>query len=163
MVSSCRAKPYSSSPWAAARANASPRAGPKASNTSIEVCAGGRVNSGDDGWSATRGWASSAGPAARAASSAARTRDSTSSGVTASRETTPEAVPSAPATVAITVSRRPRVTPLVVRALAAQRRLAVDSSSAITTQPSARERPSASSTSSWGCIAVISDPPPAGC
>ena len=53
-------------------------------------------------------------------------------------------VPSLPPTVAMTVSLRPRITPLVVRVFAAQRRLASLDSSATTTQPSRRgelERP----------------------
>ncbi len=100
----------------------------------------------------TSGCASSAGPDSRAAASAARTSGSSSSAVTAERDTTPEAVPCAPSTVAITVSVRPRVTPFVVRALPAQRRLALDSSSAITTQPSARDSSRARSTISCGLL-----------
>ncbi len=131
----------------------------------MEVSAGGAVKSAEAGPAGTSGWASSAGPASRAAASAARTSASTSARVTASRATTPEAVPWAPATVAITVSRRPRVTPLVVSALPAQRRFAVDSSSTSTTQPSARESSRACSTSSCGVLFCedISDPPPAAC
>lgn len=67
----------------------------------------------------------------------------------------PEAVPWAPSTVAITVRVRPRVTPFVVRELAAQRRLALDSSSAITTQPSARDSSRARSTISCGLVAAL--------
>ncbi len=163
-VSSWLAKPYSSRPPARARANASPRAGAKSANTADDVSAGASVKSGDAGTSVTRGCASSAGPAPRAAASAARTRGSSSSLVTAERETTPDAVPSRPSTVATTVSVRPRVTPFVVSALPAHRRLAVDSSSAITTQPSARDSSSARSTISCGLLVrALIDPPPAWC
>ena len=88
----------------------------------------------------TNRWASSAGGASRAAWSAAATRDSSESSVTPPRDTTPTDVPAAPATVAMTVSCRVWVTPLVVRVLLAHRRLAVVVSSAITMQPSEVDR-----------------------
>lgn len=69
---------------------------------------GGRVREvGEEGTPLTSGCASSAGPAPRAAASAARTSGSRSSVVTADRETTPDAVPCAPSTVAMTVRVRP--------------------------------------------------------
>lgn len=157
------AKPYSLRPPARAAAKDSPRAGAKAANTSEEVSAGGSVKEGLAGTPSTSGWASSAGPAARAAASAARTSGSSSYAVTAARDTTPEAVPWAPSTVATTVRVRPRVTPLVVRALPAQRRLAEESSSAMTTQPSARDSSRARSTISWGFETELIDRPPAWC
>lgn len=163
-TSSWLAKPYSSRPPARARANASPSAGAKSANTADDVSAGASAKSGDAGTSVTSGCASSAGPAPRAAASAARTSGSSSSTVTAERDTTPEAVPSLPSTVATTVSVRPRVTPLVVRALPAQRRLAVDRSSAMTTHPSARDSSRARSTISCGLfVRVLIDRPPASC
>ncbi len=114
------------------------------------------------------GRASSADRASWALASAARTIDSTSSRPTLLRETTPAAVPSCPPMVAITVRVRPRVTPLVVRVLPAQRRLASLLSSAITTQPSAVESSSARSASSCGrsaepVDAVLIGPPPPRC
>lgn len=155
------AKPYSSRPPARARANASPSAGAKSANTAEVVSAGASVNSGDGSTPVTSGCASSAGPAPRAAASAARTSGSSSSTVTADRDTTPEAVPWAPSTVAITVRVRPRVTPFVVSALPAQRRLAEECSSAITTQPSDRDSSRARSTISCGLVvrALIARPP----
>ncbi len=62
--------------------------------------------------------------------------------------------------MAITVRRRERATPLVVSVLPAQRRFAVDVSSAITTQsePVARER--ACSMMSWGRWLLMPLPPP---
>ncbi len=163
-TSSWLAKPYSSRPPARARANASPSAGAKSANTAEEVSAGASVKSGAAGTPSTSGCASSAGPAPRAAASAARTSGSSSCEVTAERDTTPEAVPSLPSTVAITVSVRPRVTPFVVSALPAQRRLAVECSSAITTQPSARDSASACSTISCGLwVRALIDRPPAWC
>lgn len=136
----------------------------KSAKTAEDVSAGASVKSGDSGTPVTSGWASSAGAAPRAAASAARTSGSNSSAVTADRETTPEAVPSLPSTVATTVSVRPRVTPFVVSALPAQRRLAVDCSSAITTQPSARDSARARSTISCGLLVrALIDRPPAWC
>ncbi len=103
----------------------------------------------------------------RAASSAARTSASTWSSPTLLRDTTPVAVPSEPPTVAMTVSVRPRITPLVVRVFAAQRRLASLDSSASTTQPSVVESSSARSTTSWAVtlvvVVVLIGPPPPGC
>ncbi len=52
----------------------------------------------------------------------------------------------------MTVTVRRRATPLVVSVLLAQRRLASVDSSAMTTQPSAREQASALSTSSRGPV-----------
>ncbi len=157
------AKPYSSRPPERARAKASPSAGAKSAKTSDPVSAGGSVKSADAGTPDTRGCASSAGPAPRAAASAARTSGSRSSAVTAERVTTPDAVPCAPSTVAITVRVRPRVTPFVVSALPAQRRLAEEFSSAITTQPSAVDSESARSTISYGLLARLIARPPASC
>lgn len=157
------AKPYSSRPPARARAKASPRAGANSANTSELVSAGASVKSGDEGTPVTSGCASSAGPAPRAAASAARTSGSRSSAVTAERDTTPDAAPSAPSTVAMTVRVRPRVTPFVVSALPAQRRLAEESSSAMTTQPSAVDSSSARSTISYGLLTRLIGPPPASC
>ncbi len=145
-VISWLAKPYSSRPPERARAKASPRAGAKSPKTAEPVSAGASVKPADAGTPETGGWASSAGPAARAAASAARTSGSRSSGVTADRDTTPDAVPCAPSTVATTVRDRPRVTPFVVSALPAQRRLAEEYSSAMTAQPSAVDSSSARST-----------------
>ncbi len=163
-TSSWLAKPYSSRPPARARAKASPSAGAKSANTAEEVSAGASVNSGDRATPVTSGCASSAGPAPRAAASAARTRGSSSSAVTADRDTTPEAVPSLPSTVATTVRVRPRVTPFVVSALPAQRRLAVDCSSAMTTHPSARDSSRARSTTSCGLLGrALIDRPPGSC
>jgi hypothetical protein len=84
--------------------------------------------------------------------------------VTADRDTTPEAVPSLPSTVATTVTDRPRVTPFVVSALPAHRRFAVEYSSAITTQPSARDSARARSTISCGLLVrALIDRPPVWC
>ncbi|MCZ0973436.1 hypothetical protein O1L55_22775 [Streptomyces albulus] len=62
---------------------------------------------------------------------------------------------------------RPRVAPLVVRALPAQRRLVLECSSAMTTQPSARDSSRARSTISFGRLLRVPrgliDPPPASC
>ncbi len=69
-----------------------------------------------------------------------------SSPVVTLRVTTPEAVPSAPPTDAITVRDRVSMTPLVVRVLLAQRRLALEDSVAMATHPSALDRASARST-----------------
>ncbi|GAA3108868.1 hypothetical protein GCM10020254_63540 [Streptomyces goshikiensis] len=125
------------------------------------------MKSGEAGVPVTSGRASSAGPAPRAAASAARTSGSRSAAVTAERDTTPEAVPSLPSTVAMTVRVRPRVTPFVVSALPAQRRFAVDSSSAMTTQPSAVDSSRARSTISCGLVrpfeSVLIGRPPASC
>ena len=57
----------------------------------------------------------------------------------------PTAVPSPAPTVAITVTLEPRIAPLVVRVLLAQRRFALDVSATRTTQPWA---PSAAASSS---------------
>jgi hypothetical protein len=63
--------------------------------------------------------------------------------------------------MAITVSRRDRATPLVVSVLPAQRRFAVDVSSAITMQSSAFEIDSARSTTSCGRdVSLIRKLPP---
>ena len=82
------------------------------------------------------------------------------------RDTTPVAVPSLPPTVAMTVSLRPRITPLVVRVFAAQRRLASLDSSATTMQPSAEESSRARSTTSCAItlvVVVLIGRPPPGC
>ena len=55
----------------------------------------------------------------------------------------------------MTVSLRPRITPLVVRVFAAQRRLASLDSSATTTQPSAEESSRARSTTSCAITLVV--------
>jgi hypothetical protein len=73
----------------------------------------------------TSGRASSAGPLSRAACSAARTSGSSVSVVTALRATTPDEVPAPPSIVAITVTERDRMMPLVVRVLLAHRRFAL--------------------------------------
>ncbi len=121
------------------------------------------MKSGEEGTPLTSGCASSAGPAPRAAASAARTSGSSSSEVTADRETTPDAVPRAPSAVATTVRVRPRVTPFVVSALPAQRRLAEDCSSAMTTRPSVVDSSSARSTISYGLLTRLIARPPASC
>ena len=109
-VSSWLAKPYSS-PAARTRrvAKASPSAGREVGEDRGRGL-GGRV--GEVGGTAVRpatsGCASSAGPAPRAAASAARTSGSSSSRGHGRRgTTTPEAVPCLPSTVAMTVSVRP--------------------------------------------------------
>ena len=84
-----------------------------------------------------RGRASSAGLDARAVATAAETTSRSDSSVTDERPTTPAAVPSPAPTVAITVTLVPRIAPLVVRVLFAQRRLALEVSATMTTQPSA--------------------------
>ncbi len=105
----------------------------------------------------TSGPASSAGPLSAAARSAARTRSSIWSGVTPARATMPVEMPSGLWSIAMTVSWRDRVTPLVVSVLPAQRRLALLDSPAMTTQPFVRDRASARSTVS--CGVVTSRPP----
>ena len=74
--------------------------------------------------------------------------------------------PSVPPTVAMTVSWRPRITPLVVSVFAAQRRLASLVSCAMTTHPSVSDSASARSTTSCAftsvCTVLIGRPPP-GC
>jgi hypothetical protein len=83
------------------------------------------------------------------------------------RDTTPVAVPSLPPIVAITVSCRPRITPLVVRVFAAQRRFASLDSCAITMQPSLVDSCSARSTTSCAftpvTVVLLIGPPPPGC
>ena len=97
--------------------------------------------------------ASSAGEPSAAACSAARTTSSTWSSRTPARDTTPTLVPAARRLTAITVSCRERETPLVVSVLPAQRRFAVELSSAITMQSSERAAASARSTVSCGPVA----------
>ena len=161
LTSWCSANPNSSRPAARDRSNASPSAGANVASTLGEVLAGSSSQSAAAGTPDSKGRASSAGPAALAASSAARTTDSTSAAVTLLRDTTADAVPSAPSTVATTVSARPRMAPLVVSVLPAQRTFTSLDSRAITTQPSACDSDSARSTSSCGL--PVTDPPPARC
>ena len=99
--------------------------------------------------------ASSAGAASAAACSASRTTSSIWSGRTPDRDTTPAAAPSPRRSMAMTVSWRERDTPLVVSVLPAQRRLAAEVSSAITTQSSDRAAARARSTVSAGEIPVV--------
>jgi hypothetical protein len=76
-------------------------------------------------------------------------------------------VPSLAPTVAMTVSRRPRITPLVVSVFAAHRRLASLDSSASTRQPSVLDSCRARSTTSWAVtsvvVVVLIGRPPPGC
>ena len=96
------------------------------------------------------GAASSASDPSAASFSAARTTLSTSSSRTPDRDTTPTAAPAARRSMAITVSRRERATPFVVSVFPAQRRFAVDVSSAMTTQSLLAETERACSTMSCG-------------
>ena len=111
------------------------------------------------------GSASSAGVASAAACSASRTTSSIWSGRTPAREITPAAAPSARWSMAMTVSWRERDTPLVVSVLPAQRRLALEVSSAITTQSSDRLTARARSTASCGenPLAAVTAGPPRPC
>jgi hypothetical protein len=119
----CSAKPNSSSLRSRASPKASPSAGAKSPNTLIEVSAASASHGPDPGGtSLTRGIASSAGPASRAARSLACTR-SAMSGVPV-RATVPAAIPAPPSTKEMTTTCRDRMAPLVVRLLLAQRRLA---------------------------------------
>ena len=96
------------------------------------------------------GAASSAGRARAAACSAARTTSSIWSVRSRRPGTPPRPRRLARRSMAITVSRRERATPLVVSVLPAQRRLALEVSSAITTQSSDSDSASARSTISCG-------------
>ena len=71
----------------------------------------------------TSGAASGAGSAARAAASASATSSRTASASVTVRPTTPELVPPADPCVAMTVTDRDDISPLVVSELLAQRRL----------------------------------------
>ena len=113
--------------------------------------------------SATSSAASSAAVADRAAASAACTRAVTCSGVLALPETEPVATPSAVATNEMTVTSTETITPLVVRVLLAQRRLALLLSATMAMQSSAVEVASACSTSCCGVVAVISGLPRRSC
>jgi hypothetical protein len=73
---------------------------------------------------------------------------------------TPAAAPSARRSMAMTVSWRERDTPLVVSVLPAQRRLALEVSSAMTTQSSLRAAASARSTVSCGENSLMLHLPP---
>ena len=73
---------------------------------------------------ATSGTGSSAGEAARAAASAAATTAATSETSTRSAATVATAVPPSTSAVAVTARLRACISPLVVSAFAAQRRLA---------------------------------------
>src|SRR5262249_42173623 len=85
---------------------------------------------------------------ARAAASAELTRTPTCSSVVALPETDPAETPPAFRTNETTVTSTPRIAPLVVRVLLAQRRLAVVWWWAITTQSSAVDAARAGSTGS---------------
>ena len=80
------------------------------------------------------------------------------------RPTTPALAPPPDPFVAITVTERDDISPLVVRELLAQRRFASDRSVTMTTVPSVVAAASADSTMSWGeSRRAISDLPPAPC
>src|SRR5918998_798069 len=154
----CSAKPNSRSPRSRAAPKASPSAGAKSVNTSIEVSAGPASHSpAPDGASASSGTASSAGPASRAACSLAATSSATS-GVPV-RATVPAAIPAPPSTKETTTTCRERIAPLVVRLLFAQRRLASELSTTKATCPSALEAASAFSTTSCGRDQLLTRPP----
>ena len=170
LVSECSAYPYSFRPAAAAAPNASPRAGENVVNTPMPVLPG---SSSQPGWPGSgpsltpnasgspgpsSGCASSAGELWLAADSAAATTSATWSARTPALDTTPACGPPAPRVIAMTVSWRDRATPLVVSEFAAQRRFAVEVSSAITMQSSHRAAASARSTVSCGVMR-----PPARC
>ncbi len=100
-------------------------------------------------------WASSAAEPARAAASAASTSAVTWAWVVALPLTEPVATPSPVRTKLITVTARLCITPLVVKVLLAQRRLALVVSRTIVTQSSATEVASACSTSDWGVQVLV--------
>ena len=112
----------------------------------------------------TSGAASGAGSAARAAASASATSSRTASAPVTVRPTTPALVPPAEPLVAMTVTDRDDISPLVVKELLAQRRLASERSVTMTTVPSVVAAASAASTMSWGeSRRAISVLPPAPC
>ena len=162
-VSPCSAKPYSLRPAPSAARRVSPSSAAKPRNTPKSVVAGEsshperpRLSPG------TRSFASSAGDACSAAFSASRTTSSTWSGPTPDLETIPTpAAPSTRRSIEITVRLREAATPLVVSVLPAQRRFAVEVSSAITTQsPPGLASASARSTVSCGRIWLMLPLPP---
>ena len=102
--------------------------------------------------------ASSAGVPAAAAASAASTIETTWSREDALRVTDPDAVPSPAPAKETTVTEMPCITPLVVRVLLAQRRLALVESRTMTTHASAREAFRACSTRSCGVGAGMGVP-----
>jgi hypothetical protein len=115
----------------------------------MEVSAGSSSQAPEpSGASLTRGIASSAGPASRAACSLAATSSATSGEPV--RATVPVAIPAPPSTNETTTTCRDRIAPLVVRLLLAQRRLASALSTTNVTCPSAVDAASAASTTSWG-------------
>src|SRR4051812_13577966 len=104
-------------------------------------------------WSpATMSLASSAAEAVRAAASARATRSSISDSDDAGPVTTPAAVPPATGAWDTTVTWQPFMTPLVVRVLLAQRRLADEVYLRMTEQLSVWLVSSACSTSTWGVV-----------
>ena len=94
------------------------------------------------------GIASSEGEEVRASRSAASTTAATSSGPAISWLTVPAAVPPSTSANAVTIKVRPCISPLVVRALLAQRRLASVRSVMLAT-PGIVARSRACSTRSW--------------
>src|SRR6478735_532284 len=119
----------------------------------MSVGTGGSDQSGETA-SRTSSAASSAGEAARATASAASTSEVTPAWSVAVPVTEPVSTPSALRTNEITVTSMPCMTPLVVRVLLAQRRLALVLSCTITMQSSAIEVASACSTKDWGASVI---------
>ena len=165
VVRSWLAKPYCR--CGPARTSASPST--RRPNTPIEVSAASSSHPVSAPLGSGSGMASCAGPASRAAASAARTRSASCAGsVTAALElTTPAAVPPSTYTTAITVSRQDVVCPFVVIVELAHRSTASLDSVTSTAQPGrwaavARVR----STTSWARSAArtagpVTDPLPA--
>src|ERR1700691_4679944 len=158
-VTPCSANPYSFRPAPSASRSVSPSCAAKPRNTPKSVPAEGedQRSEGSERTVASpemRSAASSAGEACSAAFSASRTSSSTWSVLMPERATTPTpAVPSRRRAIAITVSERVAATPLVVSVLPAQRRFAVEDSSAMTTvSPPALAAASARSTVSCGVM-----------
>ena len=158
LTRSCSAKPYSFRSAAWAWRSVSPSAAAKSRSTPISVRPGWESQPGSslflpNGAASSPPVtcaASSAGMASAAACSASRTTSSIWSGPTPAREMMPAEAPSARRSMAMTVSWRELDTPLVVSVLPAQRKLALEVSSAITTQSSDRLAARARSTASCG-------------
>ena len=160
VCTSSSANPASTASRARALPNAPDSAASTGSSTPESVCSGSRPKSrpGAVPEGATSGNASSLGGACRASASAARTISDTPS-----VPTTPVrlAVPAAEPATTITLTDRPRCTPLVVVVFTANRTSAWLPSSTSATQPSApaaSASASARSTSSWA--AINRRPPP---
>src|SRR6185437_2312039 len=157
-VTPCSANPYSFRPAPSAARSVSPSCAAKERKTPKSVAPGAAAHSASEPRPAVPGTssaASSALEASVAAFSASCTMSSTWLGVTPERATIPTpAVPSARRSIEITVRERVDATPLVVSVFPAQRRFAVDDSSAITTvSPPGLAAASARSTVSWGVAA----------